>query len=67
MSAARVRNADSRSSNLRLLFVSGGSIGVLSEDLPFELWTIGGGPAFKKRDYVDLLSLLHYLVRLATT
>ena len=28
---------------------------------------IFGGAAFKKRDYVDLLSLLYFLVRLATT
>ena len=28
---------------------------------------IFGGAAFKKNDYVDLLSLLYYLVRLATT
>jgi chemotaxis protein MotA len=74
--------------------VSGGSVEVLMEALPFELWTIGGaavgafmmansvhdakhstagfkkiftGAAFKKTDYVDLLSLLYYLVRLAST
>jgi chemotaxis protein MotA len=74
--------------------VSGGSVEVLLEALPFELWTIGGaavgafmmansvhdakhsaagfkkivtGAAFKKTDYVDLLSLLYYLVRLAST
>ncbi len=74
--------------------VSGGSIGVLAEALPFELWTIGGsavasfmmansmhdlkhflgsfgkilkGAAFHKSDYIDLLSLLYYLVRLAST
>src|SRR4051812_15335883 len=74
--------------------VSGGSLDVLIEALPFELWTIGGaavasfimansmhnlkhslggfkkifgGSAFKKKDYVDLLSLLYFLVRLATT
>ena len=74
--------------------VSGGSIDVLAEALPFELWTIGGaavfsfvmansmhdlkhsvggfkkifgGAAFKKGDYIDLLSLLYFLVRLATT
>ena len=74
--------------------VSGGSIDVLAEALPFELWTIGGaavfsfvmansmhdlkhslgtfrkiigGAAFTKSDYIDLLSLLYFLVRLATT
>jgi chemotaxis protein MotA len=74
--------------------VSGGSIGALSEALPFEMWTIGGagigifvmsnsmhdlkhalgnfgkilkGSAFKRADYVDLLSLLYYLMRLAST
>jgi chemotaxis protein MotA len=74
--------------------LSGGSIDVLAEALPFELWTIGGaavfsfvmansvhelkhslggfkkifsGSAFKRSDYVDLLSLLYFLVRLATT
>jgi chemotaxis protein MotA len=74
--------------------VSGGSIEVLMEALPFELWTIGGaavgafvmansmhdvkhstagfkkifkGSAFKRSDYVDLLSLLYFLVRLAST
>ena len=74
--------------------VSGGSIEVLAEAMPFELWTIGGaavgafamsnsmhevkhsvgkfnkifsGAAYKKSDYVDLLSLLYYLVRLAST
>jgi chemotaxis protein MotA len=74
--------------------VSGGSVEVLVEALPFELWTIGGaavgaflmanslhdvkhstagfkkifkGAAFKKSDYVDLLSLLYFLVRLAST
>src|ERR1700748_3003555 len=74
--------------------VSGGSIDVLAEALPFELWTIGGaaigafvmansmhdakhsassfkkiftGAAFSKSDYVDLLSLLYFLVRLAST
>jgi chemotaxis protein MotA len=74
--------------------VSGGSVEVLLEALPFEMWTIGGaavgafmmansvhdakhsaagfkkivtGAAFKKTDYVDLLSLLYYLVRLAST
>jgi chemotaxis protein MotA len=74
--------------------VSGGSIDVLVEALPFELWTIGGaaagsfamansihdlkhsmgafkkivgGAAFKRNDYVDLLSLLYFLMRLATT
>jgi chemotaxis protein MotA len=74
--------------------VSGGSVGPLTEALPFEMWTIGGaaigifvmsnsihgakhavggfgkilkGAAFKKADYVDLLSLLYYLMRLAST
>jgi chemotaxis protein MotA len=74
--------------------VSGGSLDVLAEALPFELWTIGGaavasfamansmhdlkhsigsfkkifgGASFKKSDYIDLLSLLYYLVRLAST
>jgi len=74
--------------------VSGGSLDVLAEALPFELWTIGGaavasfamansihdlkhsvgsfkkilgGSSFKKSDYVDLLSLLYFLVRLAST
>jgi chemotaxis protein MotA len=74
--------------------VSGGSIEVLTEALPFEMWTIGGaaiasfvmansmheakhsmagfkkifvGAAFKKVDYVDLLSLLYFLARLAST
>jgi chemotaxis protein MotA len=74
--------------------VSGGSIEVLAEALPFEMWTIGGSAVaafamansmhelkhsvgkFKKifsvaasgpSDYVDLLSLLYYLVRLAST
>ena len=74
--------------------VSGGSLDVLIEALPFELWMIGGaavasflmansmhelkhavggfkkifaGSAFKKSDYVDLLSLLYFLARLATT
>jgi chemotaxis protein MotA len=74
--------------------VSGGSLDVLAEALPFELWTIGGsalaafimansmhdlkhslgsfkkifgGAAFHKVDYIDLLSLLYFLVRLATT
>jgi chemotaxis protein MotA len=74
--------------------VSGGSIEVLAEALPFEMWTIGGsaaasfvmansmhdlkhsmanfkkifaGSAFSKSDYVDLLSLLYFLVRLAST
>jgi chemotaxis protein MotA len=74
--------------------VSGGSLDVLAEALPFELWTIGGaaiasfmmansmhelkhalgcfkkilsGSAFKKTDYVDLLSLLYFLARLAST
>jgi chemotaxis protein MotA len=74
--------------------VSGGSLDVLIEAVPFELWTIGGaaaaafvmansmhdlkhalggfkkilaGAAFRKSDYVDLLSLLYFLVRLATT
>jgi chemotaxis protein MotA len=74
--------------------VSGGSIGVLAEALPFELWTIGGaaiasfmmansmhdlkhflgtagkimkGAAFHRSDYIDLLSLLYFLVRLAST
>ena len=74
--------------------VSGGSIAVLGEALPFEMWTIGGaaigifamsnsmhelkhaignfkkilkGSAFGKPDYVDLLSLLYFLMRLAST
>src|ERR1700733_10210214 len=74
--------------------VSGGSIDVLAEALPFEMWTIGGaaigsfvmanslhdvkhstagfmkifkGAAFSKTDYVDLLSLLYFLARLAST
>lgn len=74
--------------------VSGGSLDVLAEALPFELWTIGGaavasfimansmhdlkhslgsfkkilgGAAFKKTDYIDLLSLLYFLCRLAST
>jgi chemotaxis protein MotA len=74
--------------------VSGGSLDVLIEAVPFEMWTIGGaaiaafimansmhdlkhslgsfkkifgGAAFHKVDYVDLLSLLYFLVRLATT
>jgi chemotaxis protein MotA len=74
--------------------VSGGSIEVLAEALPFEMWTIGGsavaafamgnsmhelkhsvgkfkkifsGAAYRKTDYIDLLSLLYYLVRLAST
>ncbi len=74
--------------------VSGGSVDVLAEALPFEMWTIGGaaigsfvmanslhdvkhsvggfmkifkGAAFHKADYVDLLSLLYFLARLAST
>ena len=74
--------------------VSGGSIDVLVEALPFELWTIGGaavasfvmansmhdlkhalggfkkifgGAAFKKATTSTCLSLLYFLVRLATT
>src|ERR1700758_398177 len=74
--------------------VSGGSLDVLAEALPFELWTIGGaavasfamansmhdlkhsfgsfkkifgGASFKKSDYIDLLSLLYFLARLAST
>lgn len=74
--------------------VSGGSLDVLAEALPFEMWTIGGaaaaafllansmhdlkhalggfkkifsGASFKKSDYVDLLSLLYFLMRLAST
>lgn len=74
--------------------VSGGSLDVLEEALPFEMWTIGGagifsfvmansmhdlkhalgsfkkifgGAAFHRSDYIDLLSLLYFLVRLATT
>jgi chemotaxis protein MotA len=74
--------------------VSGGSIEVLAEALPFEMWTIGGaavatfamansmhelkhavgkfkkifsGASYRKSDYVDLLSLLYFLVRLAST
>jgi chemotaxis protein MotA len=74
--------------------ISGGSIGVLSEALPFEFMTIGGaglgimimsnsmlelkhmiggmgkimkGSAYSKVDYVDLLSLLYFFVRLAST
>ena len=74
--------------------VSGGSIDVLAEALPFEMWTIGGaavgsfimansmhdvkhslsgfmktfkGAAFHKSDYIDLLSLLFYRARLAST
>ncbi|MEJ0016585.1 MAG: flagellar motor stator protein MotA [Acetobacteraceae bacterium] len=74
--------------------VSGGSLDVLEEALPFEMWTIGGaaiasfimsnsmhdlkhalgsfkkifgGAAFHKSDYIDLLSLLYFLVRLAST
>ncbi len=74
--------------------VSGGSMDVLAEAVPFEMWTIGGaavasfamansmhelkhavgsfkkifsGASFKKSDYVDLLSLLYYLMRLAST
>jgi chemotaxis protein MotA len=74
--------------------LSGGSVEVLAEALPFEMWTIGGaavaalvmansayslkhtiagfrkiviGAAFRKNDYVDLLSLLYFLVRLANT
>ena len=74
--------------------VSGGSIGVLGEALPFEFTTIGGagvgillmsnsmhelkhmfaglnkiikGAAYTKLDYVDLLSLLYFFVRLAST
>jgi chemotaxis protein MotA len=74
--------------------VSGGSLDVLEEALPFEMWTIGGaamfsfvmansmhdlkhalgsfkkifgGAAFHKSDYIDLLCLLYFLVRLATT
>src|SRR6185436_627983 len=74
--------------------VSGGSLEVLEEALPFEMWTIGGaaaasfimansmhdlkhslggfkkifsGASFKRSDYIDLLSLLYYLCRLATT
>ena len=75
--------------------ISGGSIGVLSEALPFEFMTIGGaglgimimsnsmhraskhmggglgkilkGAAYGKTDYVDLLSLLYFFVRLAST
>ena len=73
---------------------SGGSVAVLAEALPFELWTIGGaaiaafvmansmhdvkhflavarkivaGAAFRKSDYIDLLSLLYFLCRLANT
>jgi chemotaxis protein MotA len=73
--------------------VSGGSIDVLAEALPFEMWTIGGaaaasfvmansmhelkhalggfgkivkGAAFHRSDYIDLLSLLYFLVRLAS-
>jgi len=74
--------------------LSGGSIDVLAEALPFEMWTIGGaaiaafimgnsvhdvkhflssarkivsGATFRKNDYVDLLSLLYFLCRLANT
>ena len=74
--------------------VSGGSVGVLAEALPFEFMTIGGagvgimvmsnsmseikhmaaglgkilkGAAYSKPDYVDLLSLLYFFVRLAST
>ena len=74
--------------------VSGGSVEVLAEALPFEMWTIGGaaiasfamansmhelkhsvgkfkkifsGAAYRKSDYVDLLSLLYFLVRLTST
>jgi chemotaxis protein MotA len=74
--------------------LSGGSMAVLFEALPFELLTIGGagigtfvmansmhdvkhamggfgkmikGAVFKKSDYVELLSLLFFLVRLAST
>jgi chemotaxis protein MotA len=74
--------------------VSGGSIGVLAEALPYEFVTIGGagigvlvmsnsitelkrmagglkkilhGAAYAKPDYVDLLSLLYFFVRLAST
>ncbi len=74
--------------------VSGGSVGVLAEALPFELVTIGGaaigtfamansvhymrhtmnglsklvrGAAFGKPDYIDLLSLLYALMRLASS
>jgi len=74
--------------------VSGGSIAVLGEALPYEFVTIGGagigilvmsnsindlkhmagslnkilrGAAYTKPDYVDLLSLLYFFVRLAST
>src|ERR1700761_8567079 len=74
--------------------VSGGSLEVPEDALPFEMWTIGGsaifsfvmansmhdmkhalggfkkifgGAAFHRSDYIDLLSLLYFLVRLATT
>jgi len=72
---------------------SGGSIGVLTEALPFEMLTIGGaalgslvvansmhdlkhtmtsmthslkGASYHKADYVDLLSLLFFFMRLAS-
>ncbi len=74
--------------------VSGGSIGVLAEALPFEMMTIGGaalgtfvmansmhhmrhtmgglmkairGASFAQPEYVELLSLLYALMRLAST
>jgi chemotaxis protein MotA len=74
--------------------ISGGSIAVLAEALPFEFLTIGGagvgiliminsmhdlkhtmgclkkilkGAAYGKADYIDLLSLLYFFVRLAST
>jgi len=74
--------------------ISGGSIAVLAEALPFEFLTIGGagigiivmsnsmhdikhlagsfkkiltGAAYKKGDYIDLLSLLYFFVRLSNT
>ena len=74
--------------------VSGGSVGVLVEAIPFEMVTIGGsaiaafimansmhdvkhtvggmgkllkGAVFKKADYVELLSLMFFFTRLAST
>lgn len=74
--------------------ISGGSMEVLAEALPFEMLTIGGaalgtfiaansmhdvkhtigafkkilkGAAYHKSDYIDLLSLLFFFVRLANT
>ncbi|WP_428376979.1 flagellar motor stator protein MotA [Lichenicoccus sp.] len=58
-----------------LLSILGAAIGtfVMANSMPELKHAVGGfiktikGPAFKKTDYVDLLSLLFFLVKLATT